>query len=180
MPFPRVLVICEMYSVSSRIWTRVAVSISNDDDYYTSFCRISSVSFLCVCVCVCVWNHFYRNHLVLKIITSNFFSLVSYTLMKFLSETLQCLRIIRAFDFITSKNISVRQFSATYVKRLESYLILWGRLDFHMVVNVLIAVHACFLHILTSLSVDEILLPKYVKLCINFRGLLFNEISHFV
>ena len=30
--FPRVLVLCEMQSVSSRIWTRVAVSISYDDN----------------------------------------------------------------------------------------------------------------------------------------------------
>ena len=29
--FPSVLVLCEMQSVSSRIWTRVAVSISYDD-----------------------------------------------------------------------------------------------------------------------------------------------------
>ena len=33
IPFPRV---CEMQSVSSRIWTRVAVSISNDDNHYTT------------------------------------------------------------------------------------------------------------------------------------------------
>ena len=33
--FPRVLVLCEMQSVSSRIWTRVAVFISYDDNYYT-------------------------------------------------------------------------------------------------------------------------------------------------
>ena len=31
IPFPRVLVLCEMQSVSSRIWTRVTVSISYDD-----------------------------------------------------------------------------------------------------------------------------------------------------
>ena len=30
IPFPRVLVLCEMQSVSSRTWTRVAVSISYD------------------------------------------------------------------------------------------------------------------------------------------------------
>ena len=36
IPFPRVLVLCEMQSVSSRIWTRVAVSISYDDNYYTT------------------------------------------------------------------------------------------------------------------------------------------------
>ena len=31
-----VLVLCEMQSVSSRIWTRVAVSISSDDNDYTT------------------------------------------------------------------------------------------------------------------------------------------------
>ena len=34
--FPRVLVLCEMQSVSSRIWTRVAMSISCDDNHYTT------------------------------------------------------------------------------------------------------------------------------------------------
>ena len=36
MPFPRVLVPYEMQSVSSWIWTRVAVFISYDDKYYTT------------------------------------------------------------------------------------------------------------------------------------------------
>ena len=36
IPFPRVLVLCEMQSVSSRIWTLVAVSISYDDNHYTT------------------------------------------------------------------------------------------------------------------------------------------------
>ena len=36
IPFPRVLVLCERQSVSSRIWTRVAVSISYDDNHYTT------------------------------------------------------------------------------------------------------------------------------------------------
>ena len=35
IPFPRVLVLCEMQSVSSRFWTRVAVSIFYDDNHYT-------------------------------------------------------------------------------------------------------------------------------------------------
>ena len=34
--FPKVLVLCEMLSVSSRIWTRVAMSISCDDNHYTT------------------------------------------------------------------------------------------------------------------------------------------------
>ena len=36
IPFPRVLVLCEMQSVSSKIWTLVAVSISCDDNHYTT------------------------------------------------------------------------------------------------------------------------------------------------
>ena len=34
--FPRVLVLCEIQSVRSRIWTRVAVSTSCDDNHYTT------------------------------------------------------------------------------------------------------------------------------------------------
>ena len=36
IPFPRVLALYEMQSVSSRIWTCVAVSISYDDNHYTT------------------------------------------------------------------------------------------------------------------------------------------------
>ena len=36
LPFPGVLVLCKMQSVSSRIWTCVAVSISYDDNHYTT------------------------------------------------------------------------------------------------------------------------------------------------
>ena len=36
IPFPRVLMVCEMQSVSSRIWTRVTVSISYDVYHYST------------------------------------------------------------------------------------------------------------------------------------------------
>ena len=36
IPFPRVLVLCEMQLAWSRIWTRVGVSISYDDNHYTT------------------------------------------------------------------------------------------------------------------------------------------------
>ena len=36
IPFTKVLVRCEMQLVSSRIWTHVAVSISYDDNHYTT------------------------------------------------------------------------------------------------------------------------------------------------
>ena len=45
IPFPRVLVLCEMKSFSSKIWTRVAVSIFYDDNNYTTGTS------LVVCVC---------------------------------------------------------------------------------------------------------------------------------
>ena len=45
IPFPRVLVLCEMQSVWSRIWTRLAVSISSDDNHYTTgtFCKFIDI-----------------------------------------------------------------------------------------------------------------------------------------
>ena len=51
IPFPRVLVLCEMQSVSSRIWTHVAVSISYDDNHYTT-----GTSRMCICICRGVKN----------------------------------------------------------------------------------------------------------------------------
>ena len=36
IPFPMVLALCEMQSVSSKIWTRIAMSISFDDNHYTT------------------------------------------------------------------------------------------------------------------------------------------------
>ena len=36
IPFPRVLVLCEMQWVLSRNWTRIAVSISCDNNHYTT------------------------------------------------------------------------------------------------------------------------------------------------
>ena len=47
IPFPRVLVLCEMQSVSSRIWTRIAVFISyGDNDYTTGMQGTSSLLLL--------------------------------------------------------------------------------------------------------------------------------------
>ena len=39
--------------------------------------------------------------------------------------------------------------------------------DFHMIVNQSIAVHALPMHMLSSLSADGILLPKYMKSCVG-------------
>ena len=45
IPFPRVLVLCEMQSVSSRIWTRIAVFISYGDNDYTTGTSIHDTQF---------------------------------------------------------------------------------------------------------------------------------------
>ena len=66
IPFPRVLVLWEMQSVSSRIWTHVAVSISYDDNHYTTgiYClllpRFFSVSppFRMLLVCSTIFAYF--------------------------------------------------------------------------------------------------------------------------
>ena len=50
IPFPRVLVLWEMWSAASWIWTRVAVYISHSDNHYTSELPI------CVFTCVYVWR----------------------------------------------------------------------------------------------------------------------------
>ena len=44
-----------------------------------------------------------------------------------------------------------------------------------MVINLLIAAHALPMCTLTSLSEEEILLPKYMNGSTNLRGLLFNK-----
>ena len=45
------------------------------------------------------------------------------------------------------------------------------RSDFHMIDNLSIAVHPLAMHMLPLFSVDEILLPRYVNLSTNFKGL---------
>ena len=58
--FPRVLVLCEMQSVLSKNWTRIAVSISCDDNHYTT-----GTSFLGTYslwdVMTCAWSLVYKS-----------------------------------------------------------------------------------------------------------------------
>ena len=48
--------------------------------------------------------------------------------------------------------------------------------DFHIVSNLSIVAHALPMAMLTLLSVDEILLLRYVNWPTHFRGLQFNEV----
>ena len=59
IPFLRVLVLCEMQSVSSRTWTCVAMSISYDDNHYTT-----GTSYLFICNVW--WWPLYKIHNQLK------------------------------------------------------------------------------------------------------------------
>ena len=56
----------------------------------------------------------------------------------------------------------------------NSNFILSVRSDFYMVVNLSIADHVFPMHKLILLSVDEILLPRYVKWSLNFRDMSLN------
>ena len=60
-------------------------------------------------------------------------------------------------------------------------VLFYQKSDFHMIDNLLIAVDAFPINMLTSLSVNDILLLRYVNWCINFRGLSFNvEMAHII
>ena len=63
--------------------------------------------------------------------------------------------------------------SSTYIATAwkKSHFILS---DIHMINNLSTAIHIFPIHILTSLSVDEILLLRYMNWGTNFRGLLFK------
>ena len=56
----------------------------------------------------------------------------------------------------------------------KSRFILSDRSDFHLIDSLSVAVDAFARRILISLSVDETLLPRYLNLSTNFRGLLFS------
>ena len=55
------------------------------------------------------------------------------------------------------------------------HFILSERSDFYTDVNQSISIHALPTYMLTLLSVDEILPPRYVNWSTNFSGLPFNE-----
>ena len=62
--------------------------------------------------------------------------------------------------------------STTVLK--NSFFNLSKRSDFYMIDNLSTAVPALPMNLVTSLSVDEILLPRYVNGSIDFRGLPFD------
>ena len=59
----------------------------------------------------------------------------------------------------------------------NSYFIFSEKSDFHMIDNLSIALQDFALCMLTSFSVDEILLPRYMNCSTNFRGLPLKGIA---
>ena len=64
--------------------------------------------------------------------------------------------------------------SDTVIALKNSCLNFIREIRFFMVINISIAVHALLMCMLTSLSVDEILLPRYMNWSTNFKGLPFD------
>ena len=58
--------LCEIQPISSRIWTRVAVYISRDDNHYTTgtLFRYKTTSLVLISVCACVYAWLYISVLV--------------------------------------------------------------------------------------------------------------------
>ena len=74
--------------------------------------------------------------------------------------------------FSRSVSLMVQLYSCTDTVSVlkNSCFVLSERSDFHMVDNLSIAFHALLMCMLTSLSVDEILLPRYVNWSNNFSS----------
>ena len=87
LPFPRVLVLCEMQLAWSRIWTCVAVSISYDDNHYTT----GSYSFLLAFFFLIYWP------------------ITVYTLVKLFFESFrwQYLTLSQKFEIKTQNNLKM-------------------------------------------------------------------------
>ena len=89
------------------------------------------------------------------------FKIVCYIFVSFPSSFfLMCFISVHAVHLYSSMDIDTRK---------KSCFILSDRLVFHMINNLSIPFGAFTRHTLTSLSVDEILLMRYVKWSINFR-----------
>ena len=67
-----------------------------------------------------------------------------------------------AFFLVVCKVVQPCYSSDTTTAWKDSCFLLSGRSDFHMIVNLSIEVHALPMHMLTSFSVDEILLQRYL------------------
>ena len=82
---------------------------------------------------------------------------------------------ILAEFFVSVHVVHTCSSNSTATPRKKYHFILSNRLNFHMTDNQSIAVHTFARHLPTSISVNEIFLPKYLNLSNNFRNLSFRE-----
>ena len=85
-----------------------------------------------------------------------------------------------SIHFVSIRVVHLYSSIDTIAARKKLRLNLLDRSDFHMTDSLSIAVHTFASHTLTSFSVDEMLLSRYVNLSTSFREPPFNvEMSHF-
>ena len=86
-----------------------------------------------------------------------------------------CLTLIKHFSMSASlKVVQLYNSIDMATASKNSYFISSERLNFFKVDNLWIVIYAFSMHMLISLSIDEISLPRYMKWSSNFRGLSFN------
>ena len=93
----------------------------------------------------------------------DFFTFARSNLVQFPSSFL-------SIRFVTIHVVHPYSYIDTAATWKKSRFILSNRSDFHIINGLSIAIHAFGRRISTSLSVDEMLLPRYVNLSTNFRG----------
>ena len=81
-----------------------------------------------------------------------------------------------SMHFISIQVVHLYNSTETTTAWKKSSFIFSERADFHMINNLSIAVHAFTMHILILLSVDEILLPRYMNWSTDFRDLPLNMV----
>ena len=79
IPFPKVLMLCEMQSAVSRIWTPIAISITYDDKHYTTGTAIISPNVAVAQLSDICWNFYlFIYSFMLPSFTASFASSVEY------------------------------------------------------------------------------------------------------
>ena len=140
-----------MKATLSKIWTRFAVIFSYDDNCYRMSASINNCYFMGVLLPEFVHNStqhpcvFYVSH--------------------FFLQTFR-LRVQAVQPYSSTDNTSLWMNSCFVLSEIS---------DFQLVDNLSVAVYAFPMCMLMSLSVDEILLPRYMNWSTNFKFLTFDK-----
>ena len=195
---PVISAIWKIQTDSSRIWTRVVVSTSCDDNHYTTctslymkvfsgqptqappgivihLCSSLMSSSLLHQLCLACLDCFTRMVCEMEGKWPHSYCFVGFCL-QYLFKTARSILALFPSSFSSMRLVRVQMVrpyssidSATTWKK--SRFTLPTRSDFHTTENLSIAVHAFARRMLTSLSVDEMLLSRYVNRSTDFKGL---------